>query len=157
MGYSLFSSIANCCHPSQIFQSKNNQPVFNAIFRIQEIVQKDIIDEDDLGAPVYSNLNEGNDYRCFVISKMGQEVDCFILPIHKENQKLKKEINEMLTYIKELQENHVSTQKLFECLITNIYIANDDKHTQTDMPQPQKPKEIRELKLNLKRNWNKSD
>ena len=86
---------------------------------------------------------------------MGQDLDIFILPIHQENKRLKQEISEMLVYIKDLQSNYISNQKLFEAMVKTTYCKNQNKYCQTDTPTTvitRKPV-VKDLKLHLKRNW----
>ena len=91
---------------------------------------------------------------------MGQDLDIFVLPIYQENKQLKQEIAEMLVYIKELQLNYISNQKLFEAMVKTTYCKNQNRFTQTDSVTDTTPILTRklvakELKLQLKRNWMK--
>ena len=87
---------------------------------------------------------------------MGQ--DEFVLPIHQENIQLKKDIKEMLLYIKEIQRNYITNQKLFECMVRNTYILAENKATQTEeivtsLKSKSKVAKPKELKFQLQRNW----
>jgi hypothetical protein len=80
---------------------------------------------------------------------MPQE-DFFILPVYQENEKMKKEIHDMLLYIKDLQRQCIDNKDMFEAMTKFIYKPMHTKATQTDGT-----KTLQKQQLRLQRNWSK--